>query len=94
MKSRIKIEVANFVRNCLPKGQRSLIARLRNGSLQLRIEYGRSAREPRTNRVCELCNKELEDAEHFLYRCEELEGVRGKHCKDVNIMMFLTIHMF
>ncbi len=42
----------------------------------VRLETGRYKGLGRELRICELCNKELEDECHFLFRCEKLDYVR------------------
>lgn len=69
-------KVTPLVRVPMPKSSRSLLSRLRNGSLMLRIEYGRYNREQRDERICELCNDGVEDANHFLYDCKALTEIR------------------
>ena len=60
-----------------------MIARLRMGSHHLAVETGRWERPrkvPRAQRVCLLCNVgAVEDEMHFLFECQGLEGVRGRH---------------
>ena len=48
-----------------------MVARLRTGTHQLRIETGRVSRTPREQRLCS-CG-EIEDEEHFLVRCTNYE---------------------
>lgn len=73
------MEVSSFIKCNLPKRARSLISRLRNGSLMLRLEYGRYIRLPREERICEMCNEGVEDAYHFLYWCPKLSACRMQH---------------
>lgn len=70
------MEVSTFVKSNIPKGMRSLLSRLRNGSLLLGIEYGRYIRIPREERICELCGTDIEDAVHFLFNCSKLDECR------------------
>ena len=69
--------------------QRKLFAKLRLGSLELRIETGRYAR-PRleiNERICLLCSEnkrknneepEIENETHFLFYCDKLKILRDK----------------
>ena len=69
--------------------QRKLFAKLRLGSLELRIETGRYAR-PRleiNERICLLCSEnkrknnqvpEIENETHFLFYCDKLNILRDK----------------
>lgn len=68
-----------FVRCNMKKNQRSLLSRLRNGSLQLRLETGRYIRQDVSDRICELCLQSVETPEHFLYDCKSLEEIREKY---------------
>lgn len=73
------LKVSDYVKLDVPKHERSLISRLRNGSLHLRVETGRYNREDRNDRICELCAKGIEDEIHFLYDCEKYETVRYQY---------------
>ena len=53
------------------------LARARTNSLQLQEYYGRRE-EDTFDATCPLCKKEDEDLEHFLVKCEKLEGKRNK----------------
>ena len=67
----------------LPKYQRSLIARLRSGTLS--IETGRFTNVLLENRTCILCNnEEIEDEIHFLCVCPQLELIRQKYYETYN----------
>merc|ERR1711954_16409 len=57
------------------KGRR-ILAKLRSGASDLKIESGRSEGLPREERICDLCEKEVEDEGHFLLRCEKYEKER------------------
>merc|ERR1711954_220631 len=57
------------------KGRR-ILAQLRSGASELKIESGRSEGLPREERICDLCEREVEDEEHFLLRCEKYEKER------------------
>lgn len=51
-KIKLDTNASLFVKANLPRFERSLLSRLRNGSLMLRLEYGRFNREPRSERIC------------------------------------------
>lgn len=70
-----------FVLSNIEKSKRSLIARVRNGSLHLKIEKVRFDRLPRSERVCDLCKDGIEDTDHFLYECR----VFAVECAKYNI---------
>ena len=58
----------------LSKYQRSLIARLRRGTLSIAMETGCFTNVLLENRTCVLCNnEEIEDEIHFLCVCLKLE---------------------
>ena len=74
----------------LPKYQRSLIAKLRSGTLPLAIETGRYTNVPLENRTCTLCSNNLiEDEIHFMCVCEKLQHIRSgyfsKYCEKSNV---------
>ena len=77
---KIKTNISTDEYLLLPKYQRSLIARLRSGTLSLAIETGRFTNVHLENRTCILCNnKEIEDEIHFLCVCPQLELIRQKY---------------
>merc|ERR1711954_241819 len=57
------------------KGRR-ILAQIRSGASELKIESGRSEGLPREERICDLCEKEVEDEGHFLLRCKKFEKER------------------
>lgn len=59
-----------YVKNCLSRKQRSVIARIRCGTLPLEVEQGRYRNIPLDRRFCKVCNSNLiEDENHFLLLC-------------------------
>ena len=59
------------------KGLRRILAKLRGGTAELRVESGRWVGLKREERICSQCGSgEVEDVEHFLLRCGGLEGER------------------
>ena len=54
-----------------------ILARLRTGTHQLKIETGRQSGLPREQRLCR-CG-EIEDEEHFLIRCMNYSDIRRKY---------------
>ena len=63
--------------NC--KRQRRMLAKLRGGTAELRIETGRWRGLKRQERICKNCRSgEVEDFEHFVMRCEQVKEERGK----------------
>ena len=69
---------ANHLTANLSKIKRSLISRLRSGSLQLEVERGRFSSVPRDERICKLCGVEVEDELHFLFKCEIYRETRKR----------------
>ena len=62
---------------------RCLLARLRAGTNWLRIEQGRWVGEAREERICRVCNEEVEDESHFLRRCPEYKDIRENAEKEL-----------
>lgn len=56
----------------IPRGHRSVLAKLRNGSLPLHVETGRYTRPvtPLYERLCCFCNSKVENEIHFLCECD------------------------
>ncbi|KAK6191131.1 hypothetical protein SNE40_002872 [Patella caerulea] len=69
-----------YVTCALTRQQRSAIAKLRCGVLPLAIETGRYCKPPipLIDRICPLCNIEIENEIHFLINCEFLDDIRYK----------------
>ena len=74
------LESEEYVKHCLSRRKRSLLAQFRMGVLPIAIETGRFKNEPVENRICQLCNSNtVEDEKHLLvlvYYIMTLE----KHC--------------
>ena len=69
--------VAEYIKSCLNKSERSLLAKFRCGILQLRIETGRFDQTKVEDRICELCDDDLiEDEFHFLMKCRLYDDLR------------------
>ena len=62
----------------LPKYKRALISQIRGGSLPLALEYGRYAKLPVEEWICELCRSDVETETHFLFKCRSYECERQK----------------
>ena len=58
-----------YVTSCLNRRQRSTMAKLRCGILPLEIETGRWRSAPVEERLCKLCNDDIENEIHFLFKC-------------------------
>lgn len=70
--------VEYYVHRTHNRRNRSLIARLRAGCLDLEIERGRWRGVTRDNRICNLCFNGIEDELHFLFYCDKLNFVRAQ----------------
>ena len=63
--------------NC--KRQRSMLAKLRGETVELRIETGRWRGLERQERICKCCESgEVEDVEHLVMRCAHVKEERRK----------------
>ena len=61
---------ANHVTSHISKSQRSLITRLRLGTLPICLEQGRYTNTPAEDRVCEVCSDNIvEDEFHLMFEC-------------------------
>jgi exonuclease III len=60
----------------LPSRLSSFCFKLRAGSLRLAIEEGRMKNMKREERLCPLCQAEVEDTAHFVLRCPALDHER------------------
>ena len=68
----------------LSRHERSLLAQLRCGILQLRIETGRYIGEPLSDRVCVFCNENvIENESHFVSSCSFYQDLRGQVFGDI-----------
>ena len=62
------------------KLRRQIFARFRTGSHWLQVQVGRFQNMERKDRICCHCTAdEIEDEEHFLFRCEYNENIRSQH---------------
>ena len=61
------------------KRQRRMLAKLRGGTAELRIETGRWRGLERQERICKCCESgEVEDVEHLVMKCAHVKEERGK----------------
>ena len=65
---------------------RRMLARIRSGTNNLRIETGRYERPRQTEeyRICKVCMEETETEEHFLKRCIAYDDIRKDLIIDLN----------
>lgn len=67
-----------YVKNVRNKYERSLIAKLRCGILQLNVELGRFGQIQLQDRLCTICNLHLiEDEIHFICSCPVYDTERA-----------------
>ncbi len=67
----------NYVKYCISRRERSLLAQLRIGILPLHIETGRFRGLDLEDRTCQICNtQEIEDELHFICACNEYNNPR------------------
>ena len=80
-------KLEDYVHNtCITKSQRSLLAKLRMGTLPLAIECGRYQQIPLENRVCQNCTQnKIEDETHFLFECDLYAQDRIKFLTSLNM---------
>ena len=70
MKFKCHIPTENYVSQNINKYERSLLAKLRSGTLPLAVETGRFKNKQLSQRLCELRNSNVtEDEEHFIVTC-------------------------
>ena len=80
------VETERYVTANLSKYERSLMAKLRSGTLQLAIETGRFRNIEIENRLCILCNQnQVENEIHFLCFCPFYHDLRQKLYRELTI---------
>ena len=63
--------------------KRRLITQFRISSHQLEIERGRYKNIPASQRICKLCNADVEDEIHFLLSCQKTEKIRKEILNEI-----------
>ena len=58
-----------------------VLCKIRLSSHNLFIESGRSQNIPRSERICQLCNSDIEDEFHFVLKCPVYCDLRKKYIK-------------
>ena len=67
----------SYVKESIPRHHRQILAKLRTGSLHLRIETGRWNDTPLEQRTCNLCDgQHLENEVHFAVHCSHYDDIR------------------
>ena len=67
-----------YIKSNLDKYSRSLISKLRIGTLPINIELGRYSKQPIEDRTCHHCRNKVETEKHFLLECPLYEEERQK----------------
>ena len=62
----------------------STFAKIRISCHKLHIEEGRYRKIPLQERICQLCNVEVEDEKHFVLSCSKLETCRKSFYDKIN----------
>ena len=75
------ITVQNYLKKPLPLLSKKLICKLRLSAHTLLIETGRYRGIPRDQRICPLCNSDVEDEFHFFVKCKFYSSLRKKYLK-------------
>ena len=73
-----KFEMENFLKLDIDSSDISNFARLRISNSILMIGKGRHRKIDLENRLCPLCNFEVEDELHFTKKCTKLQELRNK----------------
>lgn len=79
-------KLPNYLRCIDSRRKRTLLSKLRLGTLDLEIETSRKDKIPRSERFCKLCNTgEVENEAHFILNCPALS-----HCREnyINSLSF------
>ena len=81
-----EFSVTSHVNSNLEKSKKSLIGKLRLGILGISIELGRYQGLPQTERICEICQNDVESETHLLFDCpyyHELRVELYKKCPEL-----------
>ncbi len=70
----------------MSRKQRSYFAQLRCGILPLQIETGRWYGDKYEERICKLCNTDVETEIHFIFQCAKFTPERIAFYHNVNIL--------
>ena len=68
----------NYIEKVGNPNHRNALVKLRSGTNCLFLEKGRYENIPPQDRVCPLCENEVENNEHFLFKCSKLQLERDK----------------
>lgn len=77
-----------YLKSCIPRHRRSLLAQFRFGILPLHVETGRFTNVELCNRLCILCNSNaIEDEIHFICNCSFYDDLRKLLFDKVNLVL-------
>ena len=79
-----------YISMILPRYHRSLLSQIRSGTLPIRIESGR-INEILEDRLCILCENDVEDEIHFILFCSEYTGCRQTLLSNIQNDSFHTL---
>ncbi|MCO5553995.1 hypothetical protein L7F22_007521 [Adiantum nelumboides] len=74
----------------MPHHLRVVIGQLRVSSHQLAIEWGRAQGIPREERICQICQTEVESEEHMVIRCPAYSELRSRYTLCPTLRQCLT----
>ncbi len=86
--------IENYVKYCMSRQQRSLIAQLRLGILHIHIETCRFRGTQLDDRICQLCDaQDVEDGIHFVCKCNLYNDLIKTMYRTVdhNILIFICM---
>ena len=80
-----RIHTEHYAQQNMPREWRKYLARLRSGSLQIKIETGRYENIPLSERLCSFCNdNHIEDEVHVLLSCTLYDDLRYELLEHMN----------
>ena len=83
-----RIESDCYVTQSMPRYLRKMIANLRCGSLQIKVETGRYENVPLPERSCTFCSDgSIEDEIHVLLHCELYNDIRYRLLQHMNSLI-------
>ncbi|MCO5610717.1 hypothetical protein L7F22_064958 [Adiantum nelumboides] len=84
------IETPEYMQIYMPHHLRVVIGQLRVSSHQLAIERGRAQGIPREERICQICQTEVESEEHMVIRCPAYSELRSRYTLCPTLRQCLT----
>ena len=71
-----RISTEPYVTANISRYERSILAKIRSGTLPLEVETGRYRQVPLDERICKLCQASIENEIHFLVDCHFYDDLR------------------